>query len=399
MIQGIVKRDRFDPEGSTTFNVNLFRPSSWVSLAPQLVALDQGTDAGFLVGSNQTNKLAVPQGAAVTYRWYAGDVAFTGTSLVPTPVEFGGSSLMPADRVKQGAKSLVGALVVEPQGATWTEDTPVFNHQDGAGTRLTRAQVTVTAPDPLIDDVDTTFRDFSLVLTKGLTQYYKDGTPVEHMNGEGVGIPEDSQEASGMALNYGVEPLWFRFGIAPNAPFGGDKCGNPLVDSECFGDVPNAHQAYSNTLVSATCAGDPTLPGCDPVTPVFLANAGQPARIRITNPYGTTRGSTFALHGHVWQRDPYVCDDNQYGLIGKCTAPATGSNFDPPGTPLVGSRSIGHNPIGFAQGGQESWTPASHFDIVLPSAGGGNGVTGDYLFRDKGSFGNASGVWGILRVE
>jgi len=24
---------------------------------------------------------------------------------------------------------------------------------------------------------------------------------------------------------------------------------------------------------------------------------------------------------------------------------------------------------------------------------------GDYLFRDKGSFGNASGVWGIMRVE
>ena len=32
MIQGVVKRDRFDPEGSTTFNVNLFRPSSWVRL-------------------------------------------------------------------------------------------------------------------------------------------------------------------------------------------------------------------------------------------------------------------------------------------------------------------------------------------------------------------------------
>ncbi|OGI45206.1 MAG: hypothetical protein A2V92_05240 [Candidatus Muproteobacteria bacterium RBG_16_65_31] len=405
MIQGVVKRDRFDPQGATTFNVNLFRPSSWVSLAPQLVALDQGTDAGFLVGENQANKLAVPQGAAVTYRWYAGDVAFTGSSLVATPVEFGGSSLMPADRVKQGAKSLVGALVIEPQNSVWTENTQVFDHQDGLGTRLTRAQATVNAPDPLTGAA-TSFRDFSLVLTKGLTQYYRDGTPVEHMNGEGVGIPEDSQEASGMAFNYGIEPLWFRFGVAPNAPFGGAGCGT-TENNECFGDIPNSHQAYSNVLpVDRTVVGSPQVG--DPVTPVFFATAGQQARIRITNPYGTTRGSTFALHGHVWQRDPYVCDDNQYGLIGKCNAPATGSIFDPPGTPLVGSRKIGNNPIGFAQGGQESWTPATHFDIVLPSAGGCAtkdvdskcvGVPGDYLFRDKGSFGNASGLWGILRVE
>ena len=125
--------------------------------------------------------------------------------------------------MKQGAKSLVGALVVEPQGSTWTEDTQVFDHQDGIGTRLDAgpghgdARLTRTAAAG-------TFRDFSLVLTKGLTQYYTTRTglilPVEHMNGEGVGIPEDSQEASGMALNYGVEPLWFRFGILPQAPFG-----------------------------------------------------------------------------------------------------------------------------------------------------------------------------------
>jgi len=26
-------------------------------------------------------------------------------------------------------------------------------------------------------------------------------------------------------------------------------------------------------------------------------------------------------------------------------------------------------------------------------------VSGDYLFRDQGSFGNTEGLWGILRVE
>jgi hypothetical protein len=65
----------------------------------------------------------------------------------------------------------------------------------------------------------------------------------------------------------------------------------------------------------------------------------------------------------------------------------------------VGSIALGINPMGFAQGAQESFTPMSHWTYLLPKAGGANSVAGDYLFRDIGSFGNASGLWGILRVE
>jgi hypothetical protein len=65
----------------------------------------------------------------------------------------------------------------------------------------------------------------------------------------------------------------------------------------------------------------------------------------------------------------------------------------------VGSRAIGNNPIGFAQGGQESWNAVTHFDIRLPSAGGGNAILGDYLIRDQASFGNASGIWNLMRVK
>ena len=94
------------------------------------------------------------------------------------------------------------------------------------------------------------------------------------------------------------------------------------------------------------------------------------------------------MHGHLWQRDPYVCNgEARNTLTGACLMTS------------VGSRSIGPNPIGFFEAGRESWTPYSHFDIVLPSAGGGNGVLGDYLYRDAASFGNASGVWGIMRVK
>ena len=77
-----------------------------------------------------------------------------------------------------------------------------------------------------------------VVMTKDLNHRYKDGSAVGHMNGEGVGIPEDSQENSGMALNYGIEPLWFRFGILPQSPFGGPGS---------YADV-DAERAYANAL-------------------------------------------------------------------------------------------------------------------------------------------------------
>ena len=387
-LQGIVKRNRFQGlngvEGSTRFDNNLIRASSHVGLHPQLVEYDVTRNDGTNVGANPVQTVA--PGGVRTYQWYAGDLGLADVSgnplnalidlvrVVPTPVEFGGVNLTPADKIKQGAKSLVGAMVIEPRNATWTEDTQVLDHQDGVGTRLTRAQATVCPAGPTNCAIGSAnaFRDFSLVLTKANTHYYKDGSPVEHMNGEGVGIPEDSQEASGMALNYGIEPMWFRYGILPQAPF-----GNVAVPGS-YGAVANSHAAYSNTL---------TL-GQDPVTPVFVADAGKPARVRITNPHGTTRGSTFQAHGHVWQRDPYVCPgEARNGLTGACNMSS------------VGSRAIGTNPIGFYEGGRESWTPMSHFDVVLPSAGGGNAVKGDYLIRDGASFGNASGLWNILRVK
>ena len=57
------------------------------------------------------------------------------------------------------------------------------------------------------------------------------------------------------------------------------------------------------------------------------------------------------------------------------------------------------SPMGMAIGGIESWYPGEHWEVVLPSAGGGRKIPGDYLFRDHMGKGNASGLWGILRVE
>jgi hypothetical protein len=361
---GAVKRDRFFvngvERGATTFQTNLIQASSHVGLHPQLVAYDITRDDGNRVGQNAASTVA--PGARKTSRWYAGDLAATvqGSSfrLSSTPVEFGGVNLQPADKIKQGMKSLVGQLVIEPEGASWDEDT-----DDATG----RQTATVT-------NGGSTFRDFSQVWTKGLTHYYSDSSPVEHINGEGVGIPEDPQDSTGMAINYGIEPLWFRLGILPQSPFGNAGSG-----AGTFGGIPQS-DVFSNARV-----------GGDPVTPVFEAKAGDSVRMRVTVPHGTNRGSTFALHGHTWQRDPYLAENNTAGF--------------PDADSGLGSIKIGDNPLALTQSGQESIWAATHFDIVLPHAGGtanANGstdVTGDFLFRDVGAIGSASGLWGILRVS
>jgi hypothetical protein len=328
----------------------------------------------------------VAPGKSQTFRWYAGDLRAVsqgaGTLLrrvnfIATPIEFGGSNINPADVMKQGAKGLVGALVIGPQGATITENDTTWDHQqtDQTKTRKTRASGTF----------GTNIRDFAVMYQKGQNHYYADGEPVENMGGEA-----EASDSGQMAINYGTEPMWFRFGLQPTAPFGNAGTAGSM------GAVPNPEDAYSNTLV-----------GGDPATPVFTAAPGAPVRLHVLGAAGgTSRGSTFQLDGHLWQRAPYVCPGQNDGLgallSGKCNWTDFGATtFEP------GSRAIGVNPIGKYLGGQESILPGAHFDIVLPGAGlgptGGAGgvgkVPGDYLFRTQDSFGNTEGLWGILRVE
>jgi hypothetical protein len=366
----IVRRNANDADangGVTSFNANLVRPSSFVGLHAQLVAYDVNTADGTVVGRNPEANLVAP-GQSRTIEFYAGDLRLEGTALVATPLELGGTNLVPADKLKQAAKGMVGALVVEPAGATWSDAGELtFDHQQAAKpkTRRSRAQATVTANN-------LPQRDLVAMIVKGQNHKYGDGTAVENISAEGLTFPEDSEDSGQMSVNYGSEPLWFRFGLMPNVPFGNTPGG--------LGAVPNAGDAYSNRLATAGIAmGEPS-------TPVFEAKPGSPFRLRLLTPSGVGRGSIMTLHGHVWQRSPYGC--GAAGLdVGLCPATA------------LGSRDIGQSPIGFYMGAQDQATPYSHFDLVLPSAGGIQAVAGDYLFRDTGSFGNLGGVWNLVRVD
>jgi hypothetical protein len=363
--QGRKVADRIPATGDPQmrfFGNNLIAPSAKVGLHAQLVKFDGTTDDGVVVGLNSANTLAHP-GGTKTYRYYAGDLAEEFVSeqrnrknfrLVATPIEFGGTNLLSADRIKQPQKGLFGALVIEPAG---TGPNGVAEDPN------MRAQATVTAGDE-------SFREAVLIAHKIGNLRWADGTEIKNVAQAEFGV-EGAEDSGHAGFNYRMEPAWFRFGLQPDAPFGNAGA----VGS--YGAIANPEEMYANSLG-------------EPQTPVFTASAGQPVRMYLLNGASADRDSTFILHGHLWQRDPYVCPGENYlGLAGLCN--------DWLGN--VGSRALGNNPVGKWMGSEEGMGHVFGHWPILINAGGENGVTGDYLYRDYAPNGNRNGMFGILRVQ
>lgn len=318
-------------------------------------------------------------------------------------VEFGGTGLTPPDRIKQGQKGAVGALIVEPKNSDWQEsrDDQVNDRQKPGNKRMTRATATVRY-EVDGENATRTFRDIAFIHQKGLNFRYQNGDAVANLAAEkelanentALTAPEDAHDSGHMAINYGSEPLWFRFGLPPDTPFG----------KEGFGGVHNAWQAFRNNC----CTNGGTATSADnnvgePYIPVYTAEAGQEMRIRTLMPTGVGRASTVELHGHHWLRDPYLAqkvEKTQHGAFPHGIAPH-GSLFHDGGQDdwHMPAKCIGQNALAMTMSGQESVTPMAHFDMVFPRAGGIKGVAGDYLWRDRGGFGITNGLWGIVRVE
>jgi hypothetical protein len=346
------------------FNSNQVAPSRVVGLHPEMLSLNVLNSDGMNIGLNPA-QTASP-GHKVSYQWYAG-IAWINPStnaITHSPVEFGSVSLMPADPIKQPSKGAVGALIIEPQGSSWSVDT------------LSRASATVTKSDA------TTFREFALVLQNNVNMRYASGNPVNIL-----ARLEDSEDTGQAGFNYRTEPHWFRMGYAPEAPLTPkDGSCTPL----CTRDV-DFTKVLSNGLV-----------GADPQTPVFNATPGQAIRLRLVEPAGHPRNNIFQLHGHVWEEEPY-------------TTPVafTGGTYNGVtiiGTPVLGSTVIADQPVStndfvnnrFSEweGSQMGVGPGSHFDII-PSGGAGGTfkIAGDYLYRTHTSFTFDRGVWGLMRVQ
>jgi hypothetical protein len=412
MMWGVTRRIQGADTGAEMyfFNNNLIRPSSSVGLHPQLVEYDIARSDGAVVGVNRIGQLARP-GGRTSYRWYAGHlehefVRFQGNrklvELVATPIEFGASNLLSADRIKQPQKGLFGALVIEPQGAMVAEDTVV---PDGQGlevqgqpspTRPTRAQVTVTAP---AGDAGSggTYREALSIGHKIANLRWADGSAIKNIHQGELGR-EGAEDSGHAGFNYAMEPSWFRFKLAPDVPFG--NAGTP----NSFGSIPNQQAFYANALVAGEPNSIPAIPGVsaadDPVTPVFRTTADTQApynpvtdtRMYVLNGASADRDGTFIVHGHLWQRDPYVCT----GLSQDASVPLAG-RCDPDET--APSQALGLNPQGKYMGSQEGMGHVYGHWPILFDAGGTGAVPGDYLYRDYSPSGNRNGQFGILRVK
>ncbi|HEX7150210.1 MAG TPA: copper oxidase [Thermoanaerobaculia bacterium] len=250
------------------FNNNQIRPSSQAGLHTQLLFYDVTRGDGQNVGFNPI-QTAVP-GNKVSYQWYAGqlDVDPVTAYATPRPIEFGAVNLMPADPIKQAHKGAIGALIIEPPKATWTEDPKM------------RAAATVTVGTQV-------FREFVVHMQTDINMRMGEGAGTAVKNLANFEDPEDSGQK---AVNYRTEPMWKRF----NYP-----AETPLEITRNF-DFRNA---FSNSQIG----------GLDPQTPVFTATAGQFVRFRLVNAGGHARNNVFALHGHVWQELPYFKESTYIG--------------------------------------------------------------------------------------
>ena len=231
-----------------------------VGLHAQLVSFDVLQGDGVNVGSNPD--MTISPGASGTYTWYAGKVEIQNGTPKYTPMEFGAISLTPADPLMQHNFGLVGALVIEPAGSTWTPD-------DNS-----RAMATVTKADK------TQFREGVIVVQDDLAALRtSDSTKANPDGSAPPTLPAPGGFSRG--LNYRTEPMPYRY-VNPNY----------LVNDPAL-SPKGAARALSNTLVMA-----------DPQTPVVPAEAGKPLRLRMVHPAGLNE-QVFELHGHAWQEEPY----------------------------------------------------------------------------------------------
>ena len=325
------------------FNFNQVRTSNRVGLHSQLVAVNTHRDDGAFVGYNPDSTIG--PGESRTYYWYAGDRRpVPGSDPELTPMEFGATGLRDmGDVIKHSSHGAIGALIVEPQDATWKN--PGFQ----------RSTADIYKSD------GASFREFVVLYQTDLSLQQRVGRglwsglrPLENM------ADTDDSEDSGMkAFNYRTEPFWGRLGVPVTTP----PIGGTGVSINDF-DLSNV---LSSRDANPGCGG-----ACgDPETPVFTAQAGSEVRFRVLDVAGHPRQHGFTLFGHHWNLEPW----QQKSTV------------------------QGDNPRTFEIGSESGIGPTRHVNI-LTRAGGVFARPGDYLYRTQEAFQfSYGGLWGIFRVN
>jgi hypothetical protein len=102
----------------------------------------------------------------------------------------------------------------------------------------------------------------------------------------------------------------------------------------------------------------------------LTALKGGAVRFRMTHPFGTGTSQVFSLHGHVWQRNPYIVNGTQ----------------------------LGNNILSQWIGSRDNHGSSDHFDALIDKAGGEGLQFGDYLYSVFVPTQARDGAWGIFRV-
>jgi manganese oxidase len=352
----------FLPPITEEFNQNQVPISPHVSMHPHLVQFDVTRDDGTNVGLNPVQTVA--PGDQRTYEWYAGQ--FTArrvkydertcneanvimddgdrSMLVfdATPIEFGSINLRSfADVVNHGTHGLVGMLIVEPEGAEWSEDP-----------RL-QAQATVQYVDP--EQGWVSFREQLPVHMNEIALHsnrpeFQCTLPLDC----GTALlpydaADDAEESGHTGFNHRTEPFWAREGIPP-------EIARVELNERDLSDILDSDEHG------------------DPETPIFTARAGDEVRVRIGFPSGHPRMLSYTLHGHGWDWNPYE----------------------------IGTESTrqGPDPDSFQVGSVGGLAPGAMWNAnPLFGAGGAFRVPGDYLYRGQNSFIFPDGMWGLFRVQ
>ncbi|MGH9761290.1 MAG: hypothetical protein ACREAC_10645, partial [Blastocatellia bacterium] len=328
-------------------------PSYYVGLTPQLLSFNITSNSGSNIGYNPNQTVAPcnPNGQDCTnpsnwpkqtYSWYGGAFEATpGGPIAATPVEFGGLNLFPSDMMLQHEFGMVGAMVIEPERATWKEDQVLVTNQESSFCLMNpsdpQCQSPVSRASAIVSKVDrTSYREFVAMVQDDVLSNFT--TLVN---------PPTSSGASNdiTAVNYGTEPMDMRY-------IGEQVSGTVRLP------VTSYYQAASNSLVKA-----------DPHTPVFTASAGMPVRFHWIHPGGLS-SYAITLNGHVWERQPYVND----------------------------SRQIGNNTLSEWIGSRDDHGPTDLHEMVIEQAGGSFKIPGDYMYATFVSLGQSTGLWGLFRV-
>jgi hypothetical protein len=222
-------------------DVNGWRKSNRVSLHASLVDYDVTVSDGAAVGYNYDSTRA-PGETAVVYTWY-----------VPAKLEGSTINLVDlGDRRGHRHHGLFGALVIEPQGANWT------NPATGAA-----------APHGATADIRWTD-------AAGVKQSYREST-IQWQDGLNL------RDRGGAAIRPGVEI---------DEPY---DLGNRGINyrTERFAGRPGDPADTFSSHVHG-----------DPATPVLRAYAGDRLRIRLLLSSDRGRAHTVVVSGHTWNYLP-----------------------------------------------------------------------------------------------